>query len=836
VILKRLSLPGYRIASGRLATFALPVLIGEQVPSAIRLSAARVLANSQSVTRLGLGELSADRLLAVARDPGLRMFLKESPDPEPQALIDAGGLHADLGLAVLWRLRRADTSVLGEALYRTIVLDRAGAASRLNVALSAATVVADSLAPQQGRAVFTRCLQILGRRLDPYDRGAARSASAARQAAAAILARDSELDELVINALGDQEARANVQMIVASALKEQPDQAAERFVPFLKAFGSSSEQAIRFAEDCDADRGTLRAIVRKAPGLLRRWATRASRWPRTWIQFVVSLAVPPTAAVVLAIACKHASKALASAGIGPGVAIGALALLAAVHILSVQLAAQRLPGPIAAAVVATPVTLSAYATGVLMLVASTLGQEQTPPSWKPSLVASGLLVIFVAFVGAATFLSLRSTGAAAASEAVGRRRIGQARRTGGRAGKLHQAAADWQRAIDAHPCLRRFGSAQETTQRYPIRMGSSGYLHIDPERLRAATQRPQLTNGNLRLDLLVPPGVAVTPGQEVASLVPIASADLEEDDLRAAELPFKVSDERRLERFAELCVALCSQLPRLVRAGDPGGARRILHALLELLRAHLDRDAIERGDFVGTLPLSPALTQVIDQARASLAASTSEGERDILARLLLAVLDFARKNDGVVTLVAGKLSSDAHTLTDFEILYNAGRRAVLLESPIELALVQRSFPRVADERAETARYANEAAGRLVAYCAAVAPRLSRAAWTRWWTEATRTSAPDRIQIALRIGAAALPVANLSLAVEISLAMAGQDFSALITRIRSPEMAAFEGFLSEAYGRLLGTDAEQRIVDFVEFARSVTASVAAPVARAPTSSD
>jgi hypothetical protein len=83
---------------------------------------------------------------------------------------------------------------------------------------------------------------------------------------------------------------------------------------------------------------------------------------------------------------------------------------------------------------------------------------------------------------------------------------------------------------------------------------------------------------------------------------------------------------------------------------------------------------------------------------------------------------------------------------------------------------------------------------------------------------------QRAWIAVRIGAAALPVANLSLAVEIALALADQDFDALERDVRDHSRSAFENFLSESYGRLLGTDAEQRMINFIVFARDVTSNL------------
>jgi hypothetical protein len=86
---------------------------------------------------------------------------------------------------------------------------------------------------------------------------------------------------------------------------------------------------------------------------------------------------------------------------------------------------------------------------------------------------------------------------------------------------------------------------------------------------------------------------------------------------------------------------------------------------------------------------------------------------------------------------------------------------------------------------------------------------------------------DHHLLAARIGAGSLPVGNLSLAVEVAIALrdTNADFDALIASAHEPERAAFERFLSENYGRLLGTDAEQRLIDFLTFANTVCASIA-----------
>jgi hypothetical protein len=317
----------------------------------------------------------------------------------------------------------------------------------------------------------------------------------------------------------------------------------------------------------------------------------------------------------------------------------------------------------------------------------------------------------------------------------------------------------------------------------------------------------------------------VTPAQEIASLVPAAGATLDEDDIRAAEQIFAVREERAVERFAELCVSMLSQIPLISRSGDPGGARRVLSVLNTLLSEHDASGAKKLPRPDGTLPLSLALSQIIDQAVAALPVAPSETERDLISRLLQLILANAQKEDGVISLLAMKVSDEAKTLAEFGALYSAGCRAAQLGSGPELFSVQSKFGKLAPGTASAARYANEVSGRLVLYCAIVAPQLSRAVWTRWWQAAKTTPEQDRYDICGRIGAGALPAGNLSLAVEVALAMRGAEFDRLVERARRSERAAFENTLSRLYGRLLGSDAERRIVSFLEFAKTVNEVVA-----------
>jgi hypothetical protein len=810
--------------SARAAAVAFWALFRAGVPIWVKRGLVILAAGSDAASRRGLGQLPKSRLLEIALDRAQRSAVT-GEELSARALLDLVEAHPDLAPVIVRQLRRSPSDVAA-ALYETIVLDRASGVARLTAGLVVAAQLESALDPELEKSILLRCIELLRRTSDPYDRNAARIGGGARQTAAAIVARNPELDDLLLRELADVPARASLMAVAAAAFQERPAETARRFVNYAKVLRLPAEQLIRFAEDCDSDRQPRLTFPRQKRG---EWlaALRQSvlDWSGGYAAFLLGAIAIPVAAMAGAWFAAHEVRgSLASAGIDPTVAVGALALLAAVHVLSVQLAAQRLPSPIAAATAISPLMLGGYLTGLAMLICSLLGREKPVPSWNPAFAAAVLLIAFVLVIIVAVSTSLKATGLAPASEATGWRYVRRARRTGLQAGRLHRNARDFQQLIDNHGSLRRFTSPQETGTRYPIRAQSTGFLWADLRRLRKLANRTALISGDNRLDLTTTPGVPVYTGDEVAALVPLGQAALDPGVVSQAQSVFKVRTERGLERFAELCVALAAQLPPLMRSGDPGGARRVLHVLLRLLGDHLAADAREWVGYPGPLPLSPALTQVIDQAAASLREAQSDREGEMIARLLEGLIKFARPDDGIIMLVATRVAKHATNLTDYGVLYDAGCQAAVSGSRLDLQQAQEALHKLTKGASEPSRYANEVAGRLVTYCAAAAPRLSRAAWSRWWSAATeKTPVGDRVRIALRIGAAALPVGNLSLATEISAALADQDFEALRQGIHDRETSGFENLLSELYGRLLGADAETRISDFISFAEEINAS-------------
>lgn len=177
------------------------------------------------------------------------------------------------------------------------------------------------------------------------------------------------------------------------------------------------------------------------------------------------------------------------------------------------------------------------------------------------------------------------------------------------------------------------------------------------------------------------------------------------------------------------------------------------------------------------------------------------------------------KDGGVIGLIAMRVVGDGPaSLDQLSVLYNSGQRAIQLESDGELLLVQDTLRRLMSGQTTSARFAHETAARLVQYAAIVDPVASRRVWQRYLQAREPTPEGDQVRNICRIGAVALRVGNLSLAVEAAFALPDSvALDRLSQMFHHAEHASRENLLSEVGGRLLGTDAESRLARFAEVA-------------------
>jgi hypothetical protein len=184
---------------------------------------------------------------------------------------------------------------------------------------------------------------------------------------------------------------------------------------------------------------------------------------------------------------------------------------------------------------------------------------------------------------------------------------------------------------------------------------TAGFMRVDPPpRIKEAMASQPWRNGDLRLDLLVISGVRVDTDQEIASIVSSTGSEVHESEIASVERAFTVRTETALERCSELCVTLCSQLPLLVRTGDPGGAARVLRVLLDLLDAHTAADTRQWAQTEGLLQMSPVIVETVNQALTDIRNADADAEREMTG-FLVALINRAGRDDGLPGLISMKL-------------------------------------------------------------------------------------------------------------------------------------------------------------------------------------
>lgn len=789
----------------------------DRVPARLAALSARAAAGTEAVHGLGLGSLGAEDLMTIRADDKSKWLLESSsPMPKPD---DAWGLmeRSDLRPGLVRRLRLGVPEEWSRALYEAIVLDTAEGAKRAGPALSVSAELAGALVPQHERAIFMRCVALLDRKPDPYSPSTGQLLGPARSAASAILAVDETLDENVITTLAQGRAPLLLAAVSSALQASAAADDARRFLTYARGLELSGEQLVRFAEDCDSLRSASDPpLAASEPSITTRARLRYRLEGPT--RAIAPFLLGPFAAIVFALAARHLHGRLTMVDPGIAVAIGALAVLAAVHVLSVQLAGSGLPSPIGAAAIFPTEIRIAYGLTLAVLAVELLAGLKPPPKWHAGAVGSVLLIVFFLVLIAATVRTLRYVSPAGASAVAARRARPLATSTGRIVDRMRREDEALQDVVSRRSHVRMHMSPDESARRQPLQAGRPGLLDVDVARIDSLGDEPIWDQGDIHLDVMASPGASLAAGVEFASIVLADRASLTEPEYKAVADAFQIRRDRRLERLAELCAALVDEMAAVGHAGDLAGARVIEAELLTLLRLHL---VVARGDSAADArnPPSPALLAVVNRTVSALARSSTEDVRDLCIALARGVLAYSGKLDPTIGLITTRaVSGQAATLSQLTMLYEAGRRGVDLRSEGDVANVQRTLHKLVGGTSDNARYADEVSARLVQYAAVADPLHSRRVWSRYRDACGTAPEWDRVLNFARIGAAALRVSNLSLAVETALALPAElDLERLREHVREEEGASRENLLSRLYGRLLGTDAETRIARYIDAA-------------------
>jgi hypothetical protein len=643
----------------------------------------------------------------------------------------------------------------------------------------------------------------------------------ARTAAAALLADDSSLDAEILERLRSSPGARELALIQASALQARRRGLGSGIAAALEALQPDERQALGFARDCDRNYSALESAA-PPPNQFELTASRvrqpAIRLGRAVLGLgrVIAVFALPAAGVVVALAIDAWVLDLpGNVQISGAGALTALGILIAVHVLSAELAANRLAGPIAR-VTSFPLPLKAgYVAGLALLIRSLLSPSASELATY-SAAAVGLVGVMVVLVLWSFLTLLRRTDPVRAVEAFASRRGNAVLRAGRVLGRLQRHALAGRELAAGYPFIKSVLSAPLGEQRVAVEVPRSGYLLLNLRCLRRLAKRDLWEKEQVRLVLVEPLGIEISRGDEAISVVPSGETSVQRSELRRVRRLIRIRSSTTIDEVGEYVGVLIGIAAAQAATGNQGGAQRIRDATLRLLKLHLggmrasrDRNR-EREDTVG---MAGVLRVSAVQALRLLDSPVDANTKEVLTGFLQRLLDLTDLADGFAVSLAGQLGRSGQKLGDSlisQLLWDCAVQALRVDDELGLRQVREQVNRLGG----SAEWAVDLGGRIVQLAAVTRPPRAEHLW-RWHHE--RAAQAQLFPLtAMRIGASALRVGNASLALTVALALRGNEPDKWRTYFDDFETADGETTRDLLYGTMLGADAQFALLEFVGF--------------------
>jgi hypothetical protein len=721
-----------------------------------------------------------------------------------------------------------DPAALSLALYRTIVLDRLSAGqSALRACLLTVADVAPRLARSHQSSLLGRCIDLLARPFDPYQPPVLDLP--AREAASALLVADSSLDEQVLAAIrGHSPGTQALLDIMGATVRARDTDRSGSVAAVLEAWRPGAEEAFSFCGLADTGFSATEAVIARGP---ERRAPRASAFAIWAARHLAPAAIGPALCGALLIA-RSSIDVPDGPPVAPGVALGALALLLATHVVSAQLSAERLPGSLARFSSQPPSVVAGYSAGFTMVAASLISlSAKQNHLWRQ--VATAELALFALFLGATLVTLVRRTDTTAAAVGFARDQGSRFAASGRRMGKIQAASLEASEELKALPWARVGGSEPLNERRETIRARSNGFSSIDTGRLAALTNREPWRARELTLHVGGGLGTLVHRDSELASIIPSRQARLPRAELRAARAAFRVHSESRVEECAEALSALTGLCADLAAQGNPGGSNRVADALIDLLGSHLRACHQARGEDPATAsgelyPVNLGLRSVLLTSVRRIGVARNAEERQVLGTVVRRALALSTAGDAAVTIAVNALPGPgerALSAEELAVIWDAGSRALAFGANVQTMFVNGDLGRRMKKGTAQFTTPMEIAARLTTLHVWVDQLSADRRWEWFWEDSAAADAPrERVLSAFRIGSAALLAGCSSVALKVALALEGEDLSRWRDYLKNEGVSQWESFLSQQHGYLLGPDPEFAMVQFVDFAARVQAAV------------
>jgi hypothetical protein len=775
-----------------------------------------------------LAELNRSRILQLVRGvPTRAIVLCEAPERTSVRdllfSVDGPELRAATSDAIL---RHPDVVSRSEIVYEALCL--AGPEITDDQRATALMVVAgsaDNLLNHQARHILTQCLDVAAQRPDPYE--PPDLSFLARRAATAVLEEHPTLDDVIYDRLGTSSRTSDLE-ILAAALTMRPRGRPQAVTALFERWKPGPNDARRFAANVDVTRITTSRARRETVGSGRKWAVarrlavRAGKLPL----------VPMVAAAIVGVTWAWHWRA-APVQLGFAEALGALAVVAAIHVVSAQLSAGRLEGILARHSTSSVSLVFSYWAAASMITASSVTGHGPRLDAALSWGLSASAAIFVIGAVAAAWSLVRQTDPSRAARLFADNRSWFYRRTGNRLGRLQARTKVFREDAGQLRFLSLVPEPVHVERRVPIVAGRRG-MHIPHiRRLRHLGDRPMWSDGRLRLQILSQVGTVVSVGSELGAILPDVNSQVPQAESRRARRAFRLQRIRGIEDAAEGTGVLAAVAARLSRAGDRGGAERTGEALHRLLRVHLDAAYKARRAQTAEdepVPVTPAFRSALEALIAHLGDSKTQTERDVLSKLLQGTLVLGRKADYGVAIVAEHMDELDSTLSPAEVaavLRAMARECFELDDQQSLRLVEREARRRFVRGEAVVADIVDVASKIPALAGWLNQPSAPAAWRRFWASTNPLGTVVlRLRAAARVGAANLVAGSMSVAVEVVLDLraAGVALDNLAEMLKDQQTQSAEVLRAQLGGGYLGQSSEAALSEFADFAVSVGAAI------------
>ncbi len=712
-----------------------------------------------------------------------------------------------------------------QVLYQAICLDSASYPLRRHTAMLCVRRHADEITAAHAKGILRHCLNLASQSVDPY--APAPLSMAARTAAAALISRNPALDSEVLAHVQKPE----VALVQAAAVQGRRVRFGEGVAAALEAIRPNERRAVGFARDCDRQYSALDSIEPSAGRVEQLIAVVRGAIMR----FAVATRAPLRALVVVALVAAWVGAALAvdawvidlpnEITVAAGEALTALGILVAVHVLSAELSADRLAGPIARAT-SFPMALQAgYLAGLALLALSVLHPRHSDLATY-SAATLGVIASLVVLVIAALLTLLSRTDPVRAVEAFSKRQRGAVLASGRALGRLHRDTLQQRQLLFGFAWATNTFTPPRGERRAAILARRSGYLLLHKRRLRRIGRRQEYQEERLRIASVAVIGLPVSSGDEVFSLVPADDVTPSRADLRRVGRLLRVRRHREIDQIGEYMGTILGIAVTQAQAGNVAGAERVRDAALTVLDLHLgavrsSRGRLTEGESVG---LVPALSTAAVQGIRALAVADDANTREIVLGFLQRVLTMTDTADGFSATLGAQLSLSGEgmsTSTTHQLLWDCGVRALELDDTLGLEQVRQHIVQLLP----LDRRGVELGGRLVQFAALTRPRRAEALWR--WHEQRGGDQEAFALTAIRIGASALTVGDASLALLVALRLRTTNADDWVAYFDGRAVAETESFADKLYGRLLGADPQIALQDFARFMGRAATAVEMP---------